>query len=165
MKVQILKIRDADGKWVSVPAIMGSQGKPGEGAYKSAIEGGYEGTENALNKALALLPSIEIEFEEHLQRNDNPHGVSAEDVGLGHVDNTADADKPISNAVKDALSVLTSEMSVCSETMLSHKGDKNNPHGVTPDGIGAAPAYAYGTEDLTAGTSELATGKLYFVYE
>ena len=28
-----------------------------------------------------------------------------------------------------------------------------------------APAYEAGTEDLTAGTSELETGKLYFVYE
>ena len=28
-----------------------------------------------------------------------------------------------------------------------------------------APAYAYGTTDLTAGTSSLETGKLYFVYE
>lgn len=28
-----------------------------------------------------------------------------------------------------------------------------------------APAYTYGTEDLTAGTSSLETGKLYFVYE
>ena len=28
-----------------------------------------------------------------------------------------------------------------------------------------APAYTYGTEDLTAGTSLLETGKLYFVYE
>ena len=31
--------------------------------------------------------------------------------------------------------------------------------------VGAAPAYTYGTTDLTAGTSELATGTLYFVYE
>lgn len=30
---------------------------------------------------------------------------------------------------------------------------------------GKAPAYAYGTEDLTAGTSPLETGKLYFVHE
>ena len=28
-----------------------------------------------------------------------------------------------------------------------------------------APAYTYGTEDLTAGTSPLETGKLYFVHE
>ena len=28
-----------------------------------------------------------------------------------------------------------------------------------------APAFTYGTEDLTAGTSHLATGSLHFVYE
>jgi hypothetical protein len=28
-----------------------------------------------------------------------------------------------------------------------------------------APAYTYGTTDLTEGTSPLETGKLYFVYE
>lgn len=28
-----------------------------------------------------------------------------------------------------------------------------------------SPMYSYGTDDLTAGTSELETGKLYFVYE
>ena len=28
-----------------------------------------------------------------------------------------------------------------------------------------APAYSYGTEDLTAGTTPLETGKLHFVYE
>lgn len=28
-----------------------------------------------------------------------------------------------------------------------------------------APAYTYGTEDMTAGTTELETGKLYFMYE
>ena len=32
-------------------------------------------------------------------------------------------------------------------------------------GTDAAPAYDYGTTDLTAGTSELETGRLYFVYE
>ena len=35
----------------------------------------------------------------------------------------------------------------------------------TREYIGAAPAYLYGTEDLVAGTSELAPGVLYFVYE
>ena len=41
-------------------------------------------------------------------------------------------------------------------------GTFNKP---TPADIGAAPAYSYGTSDLTAGTSQLTTGKLYFVYE
>lgn len=31
--------------------------------------------------------------------------------------------------------------------------------------IDAAPAYSYGTQDLTPGVSSLATGTLYFVYE
>lgn len=33
------------------------------------------------------------------------------------------------------------------------------------ENLGAAPAYQYSSTDLTAGTSELATGTLYFVYE
>lgn len=38
-------------------------------------------------------------------------------------------------------------------------------HTHTPESIGAAPAYTYGTTDLTAGSSPLATGTLHFVYE
>ena len=36
---------------------------------------------------------------------------------------------------------------------------------ITLENIGAAPAYEYSQTDLTAGTSPLETGKLYFVYE
>ena len=39
----------------------------------------------------------------HTGRTDNPHGVTAGQVGLGNVDNTADADKPISTAAQTAL--------------------------------------------------------------
>ena len=35
--------------------------------------------------------------------SDNPHGVTAAQVGLGNVDNTSDADKPISTATQAAL--------------------------------------------------------------
>ena len=45
----------------------------------------------------------------------------------------------------------------------THASTGSDP--ITPNMIGAAPAYTYGTDDLTAGTSELATGILYFVYE
>lgn len=38
-------------------------------------------------------------------------------------------------------------------------------HGHDLAELGAAPAYTYGTEDLTAGTSELASGTLYFMYD
>ena len=46
---------------------------------------------------------------------------------------------------------------------LAGKAEANHTH--TPASIGAAPAYTYGTTDLTAGSSTLTTGKLYFVYE
>lgn len=36
---------------------------------------------------------------------------------------------------------------------------------LTLSNLGAAPAYTYSTTDLTAGSSSLTTGKLYFVYE
>ena len=42
-------------------------------------------------------------FTDHIQNYLNPHNVTAAQVGLGNVNNTADLDKPISNAVQDAL--------------------------------------------------------------
>lgn len=44
----------------------------------------------------------------HASRNDNPHGVTKSQVGLGSVDNTSDADKPVSTATGAALATLTS---------------------------------------------------------
>lgn len=46
---------------------------------------------------------------------------------------------------------------------IQHSMYGNDP--ITPTDIGAAPEYTYSTTDLTAGTSTLETGKLYFVYE
>lgn len=45
------------------------------------------------------------------------------------------------------------------------KGDYATTSALTTGLAGKAPAYTYGTTDLTAGTSALETGKLYFVYE
>ena len=44
-------------------------------------------------------------------------------------------------------------------------GAAENGHTHTYTDVGAAPAYTYGTTDLTAGSSALATGTLHFVYE
>jgi len=40
---------------------------------------------------------------DHADRDDNPHGVTAAQVGLGNVDNTSDADKPVSVPQQAAL--------------------------------------------------------------
>ena len=46
------------------------------------------------------------DFEEHVNDTYNPHHVTKEQVGLGNVDNTSDADKPISNSVRVALNTV-----------------------------------------------------------
>ena len=49
------------------------------------------------------MQSIAESLAMHEARNDNPHGVTKAQVGLGNVDNTADADKPVSTAQQAAL--------------------------------------------------------------
>ena len=41
--------------------------------------------------------------DEHIANKENPHAVTKAQVGLGNVDNTSDADKPISTATQEAL--------------------------------------------------------------
>lgn len=47
--------------------------------------------------------SISNHSQLNLDDGTNPHGTTKQDVGLGSVDNTSDADKPISNATQVAL--------------------------------------------------------------
>lgn len=42
-------------------------------------------------------------YDSHIADKNNPHEVTKQQVGLGNVDNTSDADKPISNAMQNAL--------------------------------------------------------------
>lgn len=46
----------------------------------------------------------------HITDTNNPHSVTASQVGLGNVDNTSDADKPISDATQSALDGLQDEI-------------------------------------------------------
>lgn len=41
----------------------------------------------------------------HISDDSNPHKVTKDQVGLGNVDNTSDADKPVSTAVQEALNL------------------------------------------------------------
>jgi hypothetical protein len=47
--------------------------------------------------------SIDAAIADHVADTNNPHQTTKEQVGLGNVDNTSDADKPISTAVQAAL--------------------------------------------------------------
>ena len=58
----------------------------------------------------------------HPNDKSNPHNVTKEQLGLGNVDNTSDANKPVSTAQKEYVD--------------AHTGKKDNPHGVTKEQIG-----------------------------
>ena len=47
--------------------------------------------------------ATKTELTAHTRNTSNPHGVTADQVGLGNVDNTSDLDKPISTATQAAL--------------------------------------------------------------
>ena len=69
----------------------------------------------------------------HISDFNNPHKVTKDQVGLGNVDNTADKDKPISDATQKALDSIKTETNTIIET---HIADKKNPHEVTKEQIG-----------------------------
>ena len=59
-------------------------------------------------EALAGANSLSVQVNDasitsHTSETSNPHSVTATQVGLGNVDNTADADKPVSTAQQTAL--------------------------------------------------------------
>lgn len=52
----------------------------------------------------------------HIGNSSNPHGVTKAQVGLGNVDNTSDADKPVSSATATALAGKASAGNVAPDT-------------------------------------------------
>lgn len=53
-----------------------------------------------INEAIAELQPTVTAARDHMQDYNNPHQVTKTQLGLGNVDNTADADKPVSTAQK-----------------------------------------------------------------
>lgn len=49
------------------------------------------------------IDAVQTNLETHINNKSNPHKVTKDQVGLGNVDNTSDANKPISNATRTAL--------------------------------------------------------------
>lgn len=65
----------------------------------------------------------------HVLDKSNPHEVTKAQVGLGNVDNTSDADKPVSAAQAEAIQEVQDDLD-------SHKSNVSNPHSVTKAQVG-----------------------------
>jgi len=97
----------------------------------------------------------------HIGDTNNPHSVTAAQVGLGNADNTSDANKPVSTAQQIAIDAKVTDAIVDGVTdvapsqnavfdaltgkadasaLSSHIGDTNNPHSVTAAQVGNSTA-------------------------
>ena len=83
------KFLKGDGTWATATA--------------SAVWGGITGTLSDQTDLQNALNAISGDLDDHIDDKNNPHEVTKAQVGLGNVDNTADADKPISTATQSAL--------------------------------------------------------------
>ena len=62
----------------------------------------------------------------HINNKNNPHEVTKSQVGLGNVDNTADADKPVSKAVQTELDKKTNDSSLSAVAKSGSYNDLTN---------------------------------------
>lgn len=100
--------------------------KPVSTATQATIDKVKEDLEQSIGEGSETLTS-------HIANKSNPHEVTKEQVGLGNVDNTADTDKPVSDATQALIDSTKNELN---SSISSHVENKDNPHDVTKAQVG-----------------------------
>lgn len=75
------------------------------------------------------LNDLSTDITDHKNNKQNPHSVTAAQIGLGNVDNTSDMDKPVSTAQGEAIGSVE-------YTLAQHEKNTDNPHSVTAAQVG-----------------------------
>ena len=75
--------------------------------------------------------ALETKVNNHIANKSNPHTVTKTQVGLGNVNNTSDADKPVSTAQAAAIANAKAAGTAAQTSINSHAGRRDNPHVVT----------------------------------
>lgn len=82
--------------------------------------------------------ALETKVNNHIANKSNPHTVTKTQVGLGNVNNTSDADKPVSTAQAAAIAEAKAAGTAAQTAINNHAGLRNNPHVVTRAQLGLA---------------------------
>lgn len=80
--------------------------------------------------------TVNAKVDSHIGNKSNPHAVTKAQVGLGNVNNTSDADKPVSTAQATAIAEAKAAGTTAQTNLTTHMQNKSNPHGVTRDQLG-----------------------------
>lgn len=80
--------------------------------------------------------TVNAKVDSHIGNKSNPHGVTRDQLGLGNVNNTSDADKPVSTAQATAIADAKAAGTNAQTNLTTHIQNKSNPHGVTRDQLG-----------------------------
>ena len=103
--------------------------------------------EQLANKNYVDLSSkaIKDSLDTHISDKTNPHQVTKAQVGLSNVDNTADIDKPVSNAVSSAITTATTDMAT--KAYVNSKDNLKADKATTLSGYGITDAYTKAETD------------------
>lgn len=82
--------------------------------------------------------ALETKVNNHIANKSNPHAVTKTQVGLGNVNNTSDANKPVSTAQAAAIADAKAAGTAAQTSINNHAGRKDNPHTVTRAQLGLA---------------------------
>ena len=92
-------------------------------------------TDEAATRAQADI-DVNEKVDSHIGNKSNPHAVTKAQVGLGNVNNTSDADKPVSTAQATAIADAKAAGTNAQTNLTTHMQNMSNPHGVTRDQLG-----------------------------
>jgi hypothetical protein len=92
-------------------------------------------TDEAATRAQADI-DVNEKVDLHIGNKSNPHGVTKAQVGLSDVNNTSDADKPVSTAQATAIADAKAAGTNAQTNLTTHMQNMSNPHGVTRDQLG-----------------------------
>ena len=94
--------------------------------------------DNQISDTGSDVTALETKVNKHIANKSNPHTVTKTQVGLGNVNNTSDADKPVSTAQATAIADAKAAGTAAQTSINSHAGRRDNPHTVTRAQLGLA---------------------------
>lgn len=96
---------------------------------KESSQNGIQQNAAAIQQNAEAIQQHSEAVDEHKGNKNNPHGVTKAQLGLSEVDNTSDADKPISTAQAIAMEGIRNRID-------QHAQTRTNPHAVTAAQVG-----------------------------